>query len=134
MINDVKPQLNKFHARERASVHHKYFYIDSKRETLLGISGCPLPRSLRSHRRHWRQLASYTSCTDSRRAIKRFVDLRFPQPSAQLSDIVKAMHEGVIRDMEQQRIKRERALDFEMQRRLEEEYRKVQTVSDGRNS
>jgi protein PET117 len=44
------------------------------------------------------------------------------------------MHEGVIRDMEQQRIKRERALDFEMQRRLEEEYRKVQTVSDGRNS
>jgi protein PET117 len=44
------------------------------------------------------------------------------------------MHEGVIRDMEQQRIKRERQLDFEMQRQLEEEYRKVQHVSDGRNS
>ena len=40
------------------------------------------------------------------------------------------MHQGVIRDLEQQRIKKERQLDFEMQRRLEEEYRKVQTVSD----
>lgn len=40
------------------------------------------------------------------------------------------MHQGVLRDMEQQRIKRERQLDFEMQRQLEEEYRKVQTVSD----
>lgn len=43
------------------------------------------------------------------------------------------MHVGVIRDMEQQRLKseqqRERQLDFEMQRRLEEEYRKVQSVS-----
>ena len=42
------------------------------------------------------------------------------------------MHQGVIRDLEQQRIKRERQLDFEMQRELEEEYRKVQNVSDGR--
>ncbi|KAK3622631.1 hypothetical protein LTR56_019147 [Elasticomyces elasticus] len=41
-----------------------------------------------------------------------------------------AMHQGVIRDMEQQRIKRERQADFEMQRQLEEEYKKVQTVSD----
>jgi protein PET117 len=40
------------------------------------------------------------------------------------------MHQGVIRDMEQQRIKRERQVDFEMQRQLEEEYRKLQTVSD----
>lgn len=40
------------------------------------------------------------------------------------------MHVGVIRDMEQQRIKRERQLDFEMQRRLEEEYRQLQNVSD----
>jgi protein PET117 len=32
--------------------------------------------------------------------------------------------------MEQQRIKRERQADFEMQRQLEEEYRKVQNVSD----
>lgn len=38
------------------------------------------------------------------------------------------MHQGVIRDVEQQRIKKERQLDFEMQRRLEEEYRKVQNV------
>lgn len=41
------------------------------------------------------------------------------------------MHAGVVRDMEQQRIKKERLADFEMQRALEQEYRKVQTVSDG---
>lgn len=41
------------------------------------------------------------------------------------------MHAGVIRDIEQQRIKKERQLDFEMQRQLEEEYRKVQRVRDG---
>ena len=44
------------------------------------------------------------------------------------------MHQGVIRDMEQQRLKREqqqlRQADFEMQRQLEEEYRKVQEVHD----
>lgn len=45
--------------------------------------------------------------------------------------ILKAMHAGVVRDMEQQQIKRERQADFEMQRQLEEEYKKVQTVSDG---
>jgi protein PET117 len=44
------------------------------------------------------------------------------------------MHAGVIRDMEQQRIKRERQADFEMSRKLEEEYRKIQTVTDGRSS
>lgn len=42
-----------------------------------------------------------------------------------------AMHAGVIRDMEQQKIKKERQLDFEMQRALEEEYRKLQNVRDG---
>ena len=41
------------------------------------------------------------------------------------------MHAGVVRDMEQQRIKKERQADFEMQKALEEEYRKVQHVSDG---
>ncbi|KAF2017841.1 hypothetical protein BU24DRAFT_420904 [Aaosphaeria arxii CBS 175.79] len=41
-----------------------------------------------------------------------------------------AMHAGVIRDYEQQRVKRERQADFEMQQALEKEYRKVQTVSD----
>jgi protein PET117 len=40
------------------------------------------------------------------------------------------MHQGVIRDMEQQRVKKERQLDFDMQRKLEEEYRQVQNVSD----
>jgi protein PET117 len=41
------------------------------------------------------------------------------------------MHAGVIRDMEQQRIKKERQLDFDMQKAMEEEYRKVQNVRDG---
>ncbi|ORX96354.1 hypothetical protein BCR34DRAFT_497826 [Clohesyomyces aquaticus] len=45
-----------------------------------------------------------------------------------------AMHAGVIRDYELQRVKRERQADFEMQRELEKEYRKVQTVSDGGSS
>ncbi|MCJ1476222.1 hypothetical protein MMC13_004888 [Lambiella insularis] len=41
-----------------------------------------------------------------------------------------AMHAGVIRDMEQQRVKKERLADFEMQKALEEEYRKIQHVHD----
>ena len=41
---------------------------------------------------------------------------------------LKAMHQGVVRDMEQQRIKKERQLDFDMQKALEEEYKKEQTV------
>ena len=41
------------------------------------------------------------------------------------------MHAGVIRDIEQQRVKKERQADFEMQRVLEGEYRKVQQVHDG---
>ncbi|KAH8687885.1 hypothetical protein BGZ60DRAFT_357633, partial [Tricladium varicosporioides] len=40
-----------------------------------------------------------------------------------------AMHAGVVRDIEQQRIKKERQLDFEIQRAMEEEYKKVQSVS-----
>jgi protein PET117 len=44
------------------------------------------------------------------------------------------MHAGVLRDMEQQRVKRERQADFDMQRALEQEYRKIQTVSDGDKS
>lgn len=38
------------------------------------------------------------------------------------------MHQGVVRDMEQQRIKRERQLDFDMQKELEEEYKRGQSV------
>jgi protein PET117 len=41
-----------------------------------------------------------------------------------------AMHQGVVRDMEQQRIKKERQLDFDMQRELELEYKKEQAVHD----
>lgn len=40
------------------------------------------------------------------------------------------MHEGVVRDVEQQRIKRERQLDFDAQRALEAEYKRHQTVRD----
>lgn len=40
------------------------------------------------------------------------------------------MHAGVVRDMEQQRLKKERSADFEMQKVLEKEYRKIQSVSD----
>lgn len=40
------------------------------------------------------------------------------------------MHQGVVRDMEQQRVKRERQLDFDLQRRLEAEYRETQNVRD----
>lgn len=43
---------------------------------------------------------------------------------------LQAMHEGVVRDMEQQRVKRERQLDFDMQKALEEEYKQHQTVRD----
>lgn len=42
--------------------------------------------------------------------------------------ITKAMHAGVVRDIEQQRIKRERQLDFDMQKALEEEYKREQSV------
>lgn len=45
--------------------------------------------------------------------------------------MLKAMHAGVIRDIEQQRVKKERQADFEMQKALEEEYKKVQSVHDG---
>lgn len=38
------------------------------------------------------------------------------------------MHQGVVRDMERQRIKKERELDFDMQRQLEEEYKREQNV------
>lgn len=58
-----------------------------------------------------------------------------PHPDAAwkpiLTRINQAMHMGVVRDFEQQRIKRERQADFEMQRELEQEYRKYQTVSNG---
>ncbi|CAG7917338.1 unnamed protein product [Penicillium olsonii] len=39
-----------------------------------------------------------------------------------------AMHRGVERDMEKQRIRLERQAEFEMQKALEQEYLKLQTV------
>lgn len=40
---------------------------------------------------------------------------------------------GVIRDMENQRLRKERQLDFDVQRALEKEYKKVQDVRDTSN-
>lgn len=40
------------------------------------------------------------------------------------------MHQGVVRDMEQLRVKKERQLDFDLQRALELEYKKEQSVHD----
>lgn len=80
--------------------------------------------ALRHRHRHLRAPAAESgqSCTTNLRFINRRLN----------TDIgLQAMHAGVIRDMEQQKIKRERQLDFEMQRQLEEEYRKVQNVTDG---
>ncbi|KAJ5457542.1 hypothetical protein N7475_008930 [Penicillium sp. IBT 31633x] len=39
-----------------------------------------------------------------------------------------AMHKGVERDMEKQRIRQERQAEFEIQKALEKEYLKLQTV------
>lgn len=50
-----------------------------------------------------------------------------------ITNTIQAMHEGVLADIERQRIKKERQLDFEMQAALEAEYRKIQNVSDGRS-
>lgn len=38
------------------------------------------------------------------------------------------MHQGVVHDLERQRIKRERQLDFDLQKQLEAEYKQEQTV------
>lgn len=42
--------------------------------------------------------------------------------------VTQAMHKGVERDMEKQRIRQERQAEFELQKRLEQEYLKLQTV------
>lgn len=52
-------------------------------------------------------------------------------PLADTNPTTKAMHAGVLRDLEQQRIKKERQLDFDLQKAMETEYRKVQNVNDG---
>ncbi|KAI9888538.1 MAG: hypothetical protein M1814_006838 [Vezdaea aestivalis] len=45
-----------------------------------------------------------------------------------------AMHAGVVRDMERQKLKKERQADFDLQKTLEQEYRQVQAVSAKGNS
>jgi protein PET117 len=62
-----------------------------------------------------------------------FSPLTCPSPLSLLHypNTNQAMHAGVIRDVEQQRLKKERQLDFDMQKALEEEYKKIQNVHDG---
>lgn len=43
------------------------------------------------------------------------------------------MHQGVIRDLEQQRLRKERQEEFDMQHALELEYKKLQPVNHGDN-
>ncbi|CAN8106333.1 unnamed protein product [Discula destructiva] len=56
-------------------------------------------------------------------AVTTIIFVHFQQQSEK-----SAMHQGVVRDMEQQRIKRERQLDFDLQRQLEAEYKQEQRV------
>lgn len=56
-------------------------------------------------------------------AVSTIVLVHFQQKAEQ-----SVMHQGVVRDMEQQRIKRERQLDFDLQKQLEAEYRQEQNV------
>jgi len=70
--------------------------------------------------------AKLTLAATSFSAITTVIVVHFQQKAEK-----SAMHAGVIRDMDQQRVKRERQLDFEMQRALEQEYKKVQNVRDG---
>lgn len=72
------------------------------------------------------QVAKLTLAGSSLFAIGTIFFVHFQQQAEKA-----AMHAGVIRDMEQQRLKKERQADFEMQRALEEEYKKVQAVHDG---
>ncbi|PFH56637.1 hypothetical protein XA68_16205 [Ophiocordyceps unilateralis] len=58
-------------------------------------------------------------------ALSTVVFVHFQQKAEQA-----AMHQGVVRDMEQQRIKRERQQDFDAQRALELEYKRHQNVHD----
>ncbi|KAK4201340.1 hypothetical protein QBC40DRAFT_278351 [Triangularia verruculosa] len=58
-------------------------------------------------------------------ALSTVVFVHFQQKAEQA-----AMHQGVLRDIEQQRIKRERQADFDMQAALEAEYKKDQSVRD----
>ena len=53
-----------------------------------------------------------------------------PTPYFPANNAPQAMHAGVLRDIERQRIKKERQLDFEVQAALERELRKSQDVVD----
>ncbi|PHH76664.1 hypothetical protein CDD80_1342 [Ophiocordyceps camponoti-rufipedis] len=58
-------------------------------------------------------------------AVATVVFVHFQQKAEQA-----AMHQGVVLDMERQRIKRERQQDFDTQRALELEYKRHQVVHE----
>jgi protein PET117 len=75
---------------------------------------------------HFRQKAERYVCSAlSFLLIFIYIYLLDPFP---LTRNIKNMHQGVVLDMERQRVKKERELDFEMQRQLEEEYKREQNV------
>lgn len=51
-----------------------------------------------------------------------------------LNAFLQAMHKGVERDVEKQRVRQERETEFAMQRALEEQYLKLQNVSPSTDS
>jgi protein PET117 len=68
---------------------------------------------------HWAQENDRAVCT---RTVFLYGDI------LTVYSVIQAMHRGVERDMEKQRIRQERQAEFEMQKRLEQEYLKLQTV------
>lgn len=86
---------------------------------------------------HFQQQAEKSVCScssflsyleDSTIAIRGVLPLFYSPAANSCICHAQAMHQGVVRDMEQQRIKRERQLDFDLQRQLEAEYKQEQTV------
>jgi protein PET117 len=67
---------------------------------------------------HWAQEADRAVCCD----------FDYPFPVFTYAVLLQAMHKGVERDMEKQRVRLERQAEFEMQKALEQEYLKLQTV------
>lgn len=85
---------------------------------------------------HYQQKAEQEVCVCQSPALTlhtpnlRKVDLLQKVLTSPAPGAIQAMHQGVIRDLEQQRLKRERQADFELQQALEAEYKKEQTVRD----
>lgn len=88
--------------------------------------------SLPSSLRHWSIMSAASKATLATTLLGTIGIVAFVHWGQKVEKA--AMHAGVIRDEENQRRKREvqeeRRLDFELQRQLEEEFKKTQTVHD----